>query len=252
MERSVKVSKIYFHSSNKTAAVHGSERYLFSSLCSGITWSVLDNVAKEYGDQKSILRKARPQDHYALQSRDFAEDLAMSMRVGQTDFLVGDKRVSGFSLSLNTAYFMGSDPVKLAARLHGQCEIHAYVEGANRRWLSEIIKHGRDIELYRSGMGWESVIDLLLIDDNSPVVTSYSVCDTFPNSSVANYTPPTVDGELDYDAWYDLPLDKQWAMAIDGLKKSGRGLELRPDNWNKFYFDDGIDANKLVSMLRSL
>lgn len=246
------MSAIYFHSPNGRAMVSGSERHHFSSICSGIAWSVLGSVAKEYGEHKSILRGALPPDHYALDSIDFADALALSFRVGDLDFLADNKQLSAFTISLNTAYLMGSDPVKLAARLNGQCEIHAYVEGVNRQWLAGIIKHGRDIELYRSGMGWESVVDLLLSNDDSPVVTSYSVTDQFPNAFVANYTPSSFDddGDPDYDTWYDLPLSTQWSMALDGLRNSARGLELNPEGWGEFYFEHGIDANKLVSMLR--
>jgi hypothetical protein len=172
-----------------------------------------------------------------------------------TDTFLLNKEVLGmFALHLNTAYFMGSDSVKLAARLHGQCELHTYVEGPNRQWLADIIKEGRSFKFYRDEMGWEGVIELLESASDGPVVTSFSVTEQFPNRYIADWNAPTLtdeDGEEyeDDDAWYNLPEEERWQMAMKGLRQERGGLEMKPDNWKEFHFGHGLDANQLISKL---
>ena len=96
--------------------------------------------------------------------------------------MVEGQRVDIFGAQLDTAITIGSDQLKFAARLHGQCEIHCYVECKNRKWLASIIEQGLEQHLYRKDKGWESVIKLLRNGCKSPVVMSYSVCDSFPSS----------------------------------------------------------------------
>ena len=87
----------------------------------------------------------------------------------------------GFDLQLNTVLAFGSDPACLFARLDGQCELHAYVEAPHRAWLAAVIEAGRASGLYRVGAGWEDVVALLRSRDDEPVVTSYSVTESFPS-----------------------------------------------------------------------
>lgn len=247
------MSRIYFHSINGEAELRGSERAHFNVFCSDVTWAIVRYVAEESMGNRSILRNVFPPDHYALRGDNFSELAALYFRVGDDPVLLGEKKVDLFTLILNTALYLGSDSVKLGARLHGQCEIHAYVEGPNRKWLAGIIRRGREFNFFRDGEGWESVIKLLEKDDGSPIVTSYSVCDRFPNAEVANYDIPLLaDGEKDWDAWDILSNQEQWDMGMIGLKKSGGWLEMKPENWNNYHFGDGMDANQFVTELREL
>jgi hypothetical protein len=183
-----------------------------------------------------------PAGSWALQSGDrFLFNLGLFIRVPNDgdSFVMGGERVDPFTAGLNTAIALGSDPVRLFARLHGQCEIHCYVEGPNRAWLAGIIEEGRACGLYRDDMGWEAVIDLLRSRKDGPVVTSYSVTDSFPNADIGGAT-----SETDVDAFYELPDAEQWARAIDGLRavRAGRRLELRPDDWSHYVFGDGVNG----------
>jgi hypothetical protein len=186
--------------------------------------------------------------------------------------------LQAFSLILNTACQVGSDAVKLAARLHGQCELHAWVDGPNRAWLADIIQAGLHSGVFRKGIwyqdvpngpkdkwsdqGWGDVIALLRERDDEPVVTSYSVTDRFPNRSLTTWNPPPMpenwkpqfweaedwaaqSGEerAEYydehaqDLWYELPVEEQWRLAMDGLRAdTASGLEMKPDNWQTFRF----------------
>lgn len=121
-----------------------------------------------------------------------------------------------FELVLNAALRVGGDAIKLFARLYGQCELHAWVAQANRRWLADIIEAGRASNIMRGPDAlrewgtWEGVIALLRNTRKhpGPVVTSYSVCDTF------NF------------------------RDLKALRET-KGLELKPDDWNTFYFGAG-------------
>ncbi len=248
------MSRIYFHSSDDTAKVRGSERAHFGIYCHDTAWQAVSNLAEEHGNQKSILRNAFPPGHYVLESRNFAETAGLHFRVGSEPLILDGQKIPMFTLALNTAYYMGSDFVKLAARLHGQCELHAYVEGKNRAWLAGIIQKGRACRFFRDGEGWESVIELLEKSNDSPIVTSFSVSSSFPNPDVANFEYPELeDGDLDWDAWYNVPDSKQWEMGVEGLRqRHGGKLEMKPDDWETFYFGNGFCANQLVSALYEL
>ena len=236
--------RVYFHTRTTTAEVFGSERAHFAGYTRDLLWSILEREADE-SYRPSRLRNIVPEDHYAHSNW---PKYAKYVFTGISDdpLKLGDQEISIFSMQLNTAYSLGNDAVKLAARLHGQCEIHAYVEGENRKWLADIIQQGRATGFYRDGAGWESVIKLLRRSSKEPVVTSYSVCDQFPNSHVAKFDHPIKDGEKDWDAWYKLPQNTRWEMAVKGLREGGGGLEMKPDNWQKFYFGGGWTAFKLL------
>lgn len=258
------MSRIYFHSVDGDTEVHGSERAHFGGFCSDVTWTVISPFADESFGSRSILRNVFPPNHYALKSDDFLDSARLFFRVSEEMITLGDKNVDLFSLTLNTALWLGSDPVKLGARLHGQCEIHAYVNGSNRDWLASIIAEGRRSLFFRDDVGWESVIELLESADDSPVVTSYSVCSPFPNMEIADFKPPELidgktsdlsgDTEPNWDAWYNLSDREQWDMGIQGLRESdiNRLLELRPETWKNYYFGDGMNAMQLVNTLLKL
>jgi hypothetical protein len=179
--------------------------------------------------------------------------LAVHLRVSMWDeqFDLGEGRsISVSSCALNTLLATGSDPMKLAARLHGQCELHCWVDGRNRHWLADIMAEGRASGIFRANAGWEETIRLLKGRDTEPVVTSYSVGDGFPNAGLAvdagMWSPPgdPDDEERDWDAWYDLPPDEQWEVCMKALRKTAGGLELRPDHWTypAYHFVSPITA----------
>lgn len=254
------MSRIYFHSEHGEAEVHGSERAYMGSMCGHMfTYAMgLDYSGDDTPQHPSPLRRILNPKHYAADPRyegaRFIDALSTVLRVGyQNDVLIVDgQHVDTFAASLNTAYVMGSDAVKLAARLHGQCELHAYVEGPNRAWLAGIMERGRETHVLRPGQGWEETAALLRSRDDGPVVTSFSVCEQFPNRGVAGWKPPVEDDGEDWDAWYELPEVERWQMALDGLRAQGNGLELKPDNWQTFYFRDGVNGFQLRRIAEQL
>lgn len=260
------MSRIYFHSEHATAEVYGPERAYAGNLCSGLALGVLP--LDDYPSSPAPIRRLVPKSSYVHEytGHYFQSHFETWFRVGMSDayFELDGARHDTFTLGLNTAYVLGGDAVKLLARLHGQCEIHVYVEGPHRAWLADIIARGRETKILRPEMGWESVIDLLRARDDEPVVTSYSVCDGFPNQGIARAegvweSPALVredaDGDdedaYDDDAWYDLPYEEQWRVALQALRAQNarRPLELTPEIWDTFYFGSGVTAFDVVDAL---
>lgn len=186
------------------------------------------------------------------------EALDTALHVEGFDLDVAGVALHTMDVGLNTALAAGSDPIKLAAKLHGYCELHAWVDGPDRAWLAGIMQEGLDIGLYRRGIwyskmpdgprdqwtpqGWEDVITLLRARDDEPVVTSYTVCDGFPNPEFGwmqpwpDGVPKTWDALSDEqqqertdrsEAWYDLDHDERWRISMEALR-SRPGGQLSP------------------------
>lgn len=154
-----------------------------------------------------------------------------------------------FSDVLNAAMQRG-DVWRFVARIHGQCELHAYVEGEDRDWLAGIIEQGltsgllRGEEMTRTSdprSTWPAVIALLRERADAPVVTSYSVCEGFPNLTIVREERtwhPTIPSWEPDEEWYDLPAEEQWATALAALRaKQERGsrLRLQPSDWATWF-----------------
>jgi hypothetical protein len=195
------------------------------------------------------LKKLLPKGSYVQTADDeysFERHFELWFCVSMSDgyFTIDDKRVEPFEIGLNTAFAIGNDALKFAARVHGQCEIHCYIEGPNKKWLAEIIRNALKANIYREKMGWESVITLLEENDIAPVVLSYSVCDQFPNSGIADWTD-----DKNGDDWYKLSEEEKWRLAMIGVRER-KGLEIKPDDWDDFFFEDGVDAFDLVEKVK--
>jgi hypothetical protein len=94
-------------------------------------------------------------------------------------------RVDQFTLALNTALVVGSDPLRLSARVHGSCEIHGWVDGPNRSWLAHVVEEGLASGVLRRAHqtqyeNWPGVVALLRSTSRTAVV----MCRTaWPNRS---------------------------------------------------------------------
>lgn len=237
------MSRIYFHSLHGEAEVRGWERARAGALCSDMLMVALGvSTSDDMPSRPSPIRRILPPNCYALEysGYQFASWLHTWLVASNDTYFVvnSDRKITVFSAALNTAHVTGSDPVKLLARLHGQCELHAYVEGHNRAWLADIIEQGRAAGIMRADSGWESVIELLRTRDDEPVVTSYSVCEQFPNQGVANW-------QNDDEVWYELPADEKWRLALAGLRNTTGELEIKPDTWQTYTYRHGVNGFQL-------
>ena len=236
------MSAVYFHSKESDAVrVSGAERAYANILTANLMASIFESsIGSDLFKRKLI--ETLPKD-CRVQETDRLLSWLKSSTFGSTKLTVGDEALDVFSLSLNTAIVCGSDAIRLLARIHGQCEIHCYVEGGNRKWLSAIIKNGLETKVLRGGMGWDNVVSTLLLSDETPVVCGYSVTESFPNRYVAKYSDNR-DGE----DWYEMSLEAQWEMAINELRKE-RGLEIAPTGWDDFRFTHCKSAFDVINSL---
>jgi hypothetical protein len=244
------MSRIYFHSdSDDTAVVSGSERHWASSICDKIGVGLLDPGNRFTSPQ--LMAALRPAPSYEM--RPGSDDFIIYMRFAGSESqieLADGRKASVSSTILNTVLRVGSRPVKLMARLHGQCEIHTWVDGPNRAWMASIIEEGLRDGIMRQKMGWESVIELLRKRDDEPIVTSFSVCEQFPNVGLIDrkHLPKDDDGEIDYDAAYEM--ENKWELAMDGLRKSDPTLEMKPDNFDSYFFGIGVSALNVYDLMK--
>lgn len=254
------MSRIYFHSISSTTEVKGMERAYFSGIISNIGLGILD-IKSSYD---LIIPLLHP-DHYINDGlkknypgvkQEIIQQIETAIRISFCDeklLILDNKPIISWHLILNTVLAIGSDVLRLIARLHAQCEIHSYVRGKNRNWLADIIERGREEDILRDNVGWEETIKMLRSNDKETVVLSYSVCDSFPNGSVADWEPP-IDPEYDepnWDEWYDLSDKKKWNLGLRGLLKNGHSLlEWKPENWANVRFgEDGMTAFQLKKIL---
>jgi hypothetical protein len=247
------MSRIYFHSPSDTVEVWGRERASMNLYISDLF--ILALGISDYASTDDPITRIVEPTHYSLRDSRFPHSLKTALGVASsgTVLVVDGTPVDVFSAQLNTALDVGSDVVKLCARIHGQCEIHAYVEGAHRQWLADIVEEGLQVGIFRPDMGWNGVASFLRARSDEPVVTSYSVCDQFPNPHVAEWKPPVQDREENWDAWYELPEETRWKLAMDGLRTES-SLEMNPASlgsirfgvpaWNGFKLR--IKANELA------
>lgn len=144
-------------------------------------------------------------------------------------------------LIMNTVLATGSDPMRMAVKIHFQCEIHGYLMGFHRKWLADLVDEGLEEGIYRRAMGWEELSAKLREAAQGPVVTSFSGSDGFPDRAVANWRGSLED-------WNGLGSEKQWALAVKGLKAPGRNRPWAPDTLRSYRF--GHDLS-LLDLLRA-
>lgn len=198
--------------------------------------------------------------------------LSTAMKGRGLTVIVAEVQLYSRNIDLNTALVAGSDQVALAAKIHGWCESHCWVEGPDRVWLADLIDRGLETGLYRRGMGWEGparhdtgpgVVPLLRSRDDEPVVLSFSVCDGFPNADVGDWMPPWPEGvPREWDAlaeeqqeareqrgeeWYELPADQQWSISLAGLRAERPWARLAADTLRSVTFGESITVYDLIA-----
>lgn len=202
------------------AELRGSERAWMDQICTKIAMSVLN--LWDTKEEPSWTRRLLPAGHYALASRHYEHDFKTWLSVGGHGMIhpATGERVNAFAVVLNTAMRLGGDEVKLMARLHGQCEVYAYIPPQSARFVMRLIDSGRKSGLYREKMGWEALWRLLQAtpDTGEIAVASYSVSDFFPPFD------PETENALD------------WDEAVASLSKM---LAIQEDGFRDYYFDNG-------------
>jgi len=238
------MSSIAFNSPSGKVYLGGPERAYMGLFCAGLATALLRTDAYD----SNLLALVQP-DSYIVRHSEKQRSLASlstAVRIGEDVFVLDGRPVNTFQMVLNTALKIGNPCVQLLARIHGQCEIHCFIEGVNRGWVAGIIDEGLGRGIYRSDerlAGWQTVAGFLRSRTDEPVVLSYSVTDGFPNSYIAGF------GDDDDEAFYDLPDADRWELSIKALRTINEGTrEIKPDGFPDFYFgDENITAFDIVN-----
>jgi hypothetical protein len=263
------MSSISFVSPSGEIRISGAERAMMSAICDGFRRMQMGKL--EYDDLDWVERVTVP-GHYL---NDYAARLRLATttdervklrlqlaRAFDTFFAVGDEKsiildgepVDVFCLSLNSAIAWGNRPVQLCAKLHGQCEIHAYCEGEDRAWLADLVQEALDCGVFRSWVngydGWQKLMDFLRSSDSEPVVTSYSVTDSFPNPNFAPEGVISADSDDPWEEWSKFDAAKQWEWGMNKLREEP-SLRISPDRLGRL-FDIGLTATEFMRRAREV
>lgn len=236
------MSGVYFHARGREPVrLAGAERHYANLLVADLSCAVLGTLgpldAKRL--EPALIDQRRARDPRLLSTL---------IRIGDPLLQVDGTPLHTWHLSLQTGVAVGNDALRLLTRVTAQCEIHGYVEGPNRAWLAGIIDAGRASCVLRRDMGWEAVAALLREADDAPVVMSYSVTDSFPSYGAACLAG--FHHARGYDAWEELDDAQQWAFALGGIR-SRAGLELRPQDWASYRFQE-LSAFELIERIGPL
>lgn len=256
------MSRVYWSDRFDVAELRGSERAHCDVTVRNMTLGLYD--LEDYGRKGGYDRPPRivklmkdgyPYGYSWSERRDWFKrdfDLWRNGFSGGVWLMPDGTEQDAWTVDLNTAMRIGNDQVVLMARLHAQCEIHAWFEGDMREWIAEVIQGGRDTGLFRKDQGWEEVQEFLRQRDNEPVVLSYSVCDGFPNYELIrdwhlDGAPEDEDidaEEISSDKWYENTTeDERWEQGMAALRKREPefATQWTRDHW-RYHFGYNISA----------
>lgn len=249
----------------------GAERHYLGSIVDNAAFGAIGFVAGLYSSDAIESLKPFIPEGWLSKQRDgqrLAEDFKLNFSWGKTFLTWRGKDIKSFSLLLNTAIVAGSDPVALAAKMHGTCEIHGRFLGKDRAWLADVIEQGVDTGIFRRSfwaprdptaelrvmmrqpvteeeaemvvhsMGWTEIIEQLRTSDKGAVVMSYSVTDGFPEMP-KDWTPkeplraPESDWEtlrdIKYEAFSELPEEERFVLGLQHLEESSSNVPIGPE-----------------------
>jgi hypothetical protein len=217
------MSCIYLHFFDENdMKINGCERAMMGSIVDDISLGVLSRMPRK-GEE--LLRKWVP----GMATLPL-ESILLRLRVGDIKlFQYKDFEFPAWEVLLSTALVYGSTPVKLATRIHAQCEVFLRVEGENRAWLAGMIEQARKDKIFRPDMGWEPAISRLRESSDDPVVMSYSVCSQFPTADLFNFK-----SDRTRDNWENKNAAKQWDEGLAVLRKSYPVLS--PEDFETYRF----------------
>lgn len=261
------MSRVYFNDGQREAELWGSERAYAGMMVHNAALMVLnpcgfrsDERLRQFIDPKSYLV-----DSFQRSTRSFGEEFTRawtgSLFMGKKGFAFEGKPLYPFTISLSTASLLG-DQMSIFAWIHGQSEVHGYLEGEHRDWLAGIIDKGRKRGIFRKDQGWESVAAFLRESGERPVVLSYSVTDGFPGGDCidpAKLEPFQQEGDEKWDSWeryYEQTSEEErWADGIEWLRSGGANVgALTPENiGSRAYGDvtafDMMDTDRLREVM---
>src|SRR5690606_31251558 len=132
------MARIHFHSPSDTFDVAGSERYHADIATRDHMWAAFGGELTGI----ELIRPYLPEFWRRVPAQEIKYYINGSRAFGGGGITIEGYDIDLGNVSLNTALDTGSDALRLLARLHGQCELHCWVDGPNRAWLADIIVAG--------------------------------------------------------------------------------------------------------------
>lgn len=256
------MSYIGFHTAEATGYVSGAERAHLDGLVQDTAAAHRRRVfGEDLPDRPSLLRRAVNWPGETLNGGRFDQraDTYIAVDPGRLRAALpaGPTGENVFDVDLNTVITHGTAAEQLAARISGQCEVHAFVEGQDRAWFADQVDAALAAGVFRQGMsryrqraedphGWDEVAALARATDSGPIVMSYSVKEWFPNQGIAAWPESLPDPDADPDAadaadeeWGALTAAGRWERAVAGLRRKAETawlLRISPDNLGQAAF----------------
>lgn len=238
------MSHILFQDGLGRAELRGQERAAMSHFVSGFAWTVMGFDGSFPDAEAPALKLLFWGVDYVREQTNPAKlvrDARLAHNVCWEHKYLGKYEM--FTAQLNTAARLGGDLFALMARLHGQCEMHAWVDGPDRAWLADLIDRGLTERVFRTSLGWEDVIALLRARDDQPVVTSYSVSESFPYALLSSA-----------DLGDDPSWEERYAAGVEALRADDRdhkhSRRLNPAHWTSYHFGHGYTTLQLAAEAR--
>lgn len=240
------MSCIYFTAPEREVTVRGPERAAMGLHVNNAMDRYLGDALDQHPERiRELMNPDLHRDLMRANRRLFMTALHVSYNDPKPPLQWKGVRIEPWMLGLNTAVRTDDPDMTLAARIHGQCEIHGWVDGPDRMWFAGLVRRALERSFLRQGMYWDGVLDLLEESDASPVVTSYSVTGSFPTYQ-ADWMPKASE-EVRESVWDALKPHEQFGIAMADLRRRGGGLQWRPDEWSDYTFGLGVAAQDLLA-----
>lgn len=219
------MSSISFRNKHQTVKVSGRERAWFRCLIDNISLGLLGPILEDRENWDRVKDALAPGcswvDPHDWQY--FRTRLLTAFRTGNG--LWHGEPLDSFILRLNTALALGGDALRLAAKIHGQCEIHGFFRAENGPWAARIIRQGLKTYIFRRDKaqydGWEAVADLLE-HTKGTVIMDYSVTDGFPEGILT-------EEERESENW------PSWEACLYRLMNNYPDREICPETWDSLF-----------------
>lgn len=216
----------------------------------GQRWNDLEMV-RRYSPFLGLSSEADPR-------QGLADSIAMSLS-GHTrkgPFSWKGKEIDPWCLAMNTALAAGSDPVRLATKIHAQCEIHGFFEGEDRKWFARLIEEGIEDGIFREGfardgktysMGWTELVKQLRKAPGHYVVMSYTVTDGFPDPP-ESWRPEVTDPDLRWAEWdSDLSDFERFHLALKDIREQEGMAPINSETLRENRFGHGLSLLDLAA-----
>jgi hypothetical protein len=268
------MSYVAFHfAEGKALHLRGMERAFLSHRVESLAIGAIGLTPGVFGRTEIVLEQIYPfldeAFHRGRTPKDeglqevFARDLQNAI-FERPLFSWKGRSIALWPLILNTAILAGSSPIRLAAKIHGTCEIHGRIEGPDRAWAADVIDEGLASKIYRKdftttknpmaellagskhadaltkddmqpvfvSMGWTEIVEQLRASNQGAVVMSYSVTDDFlrpPKIWAPEGTPPEDPDEVygwRWEEFENLPAEEQFRLSLEEVRETSGNASL--------------------------